>query len=45
MLELLFWIAIGAFIGWNFPQPWYAKVIQEKAIVLLDKVRGPRDAG
>jgi hypothetical protein len=30
MLEILFWLAVGAFIGWNFPQPFWAKMIQEK---------------
>ena len=29
MLETLFWIAVGAFIGWNFPQPQFAKTIFE----------------
>jgi hypothetical protein len=35
MLETLFWLAIGAFIGWNFPQPAYAKNIQAKVLVML----------
>ena len=26
----LFLVLIGAFIGWNFPQPWWAKYIQKK---------------
>jgi hypothetical protein len=30
MLETLFWIAVGAFVGWNFPQPDFAKNIQAK---------------
>jgi len=30
MLEILFWVAVGMFIGWNFPQPAYAKSIQAK---------------
>jgi hypothetical protein len=30
MLGILFWIVVGAFIGWNFPQPAFAKAIQEK---------------
>jgi hypothetical protein len=30
MLETLLWIVLGAFIGWNFPQPQYAKAIQTK---------------
>jgi len=30
MLDTLFWIAVGAFVGWNFPQPFWAKAIQAK---------------
>lgn len=30
MLETIFWLLVGAFIGWNFPQPDFAKVIQAK---------------
>jgi hypothetical protein len=30
MLSTIFWLAVGAFIGWNFPQPEFAKRIQEK---------------
>jgi hypothetical protein len=28
---------IGAFIGWNFPQPDFAKVIQAKILDLFKK--------
>jgi hypothetical protein len=28
----LIWIAVGAFVGWNFPQPFWAKIIQSKAV-------------
>lgn len=37
MLDTLFWIAVGAFIGWNFPQPSWAKAIQTKIKGLLSK--------
>lgn len=37
MLETLFWLAIGAFIGWNFPQPQFAKNIQARAISTFRK--------
>jgi hypothetical protein len=30
MLETLFWVLVGAFIGWNFPQPKFAKNFQAK---------------
>ena len=29
MLDILFWILVGMFIGWNFPQPSYAKALQD----------------
>lgn len=37
MMDTLIWIAVGAFIGWNFPQPFWAKAIQEKIKALLVK--------
>jgi hypothetical protein len=33
----MFWVLIGAFIGWNFPQPWWAKYIQGKVVEKLTK--------
>jgi len=40
MLETLFWILVGAFVGWNFPQPQFAKNFQEKYLQKhLDKVK------
>ena len=35
MLETLFWLALGAFIGWNFPQPQFAKNIQAKILTMF----------
>lgn len=37
MLDILLWVAVGAFIGWNFPQPFWAKAIQSKVQDLLAK--------
>jgi hypothetical protein len=37
MLETIFWLLVGAFIGWNFPQPDYAKSIQAKILGLFKK--------
>jgi hypothetical protein len=31
MLEAIFWLLVGAFIGWNLPQPEWAKDLEEKA--------------
>lgn len=28
MTGILFWVAVGAFVGWNVPQPRYARAIQ-----------------
>jgi hypothetical protein len=30
MLEIIFYVLLGAFIGWNLPQPGWAKSFQEK---------------
>jgi hypothetical protein len=35
MLESLFWFVLGAFLGWNFPQPSFAKTIQAKAMAMF----------
>ena len=37
MLETLFWLAPSAFIGWNFPQPEFAKNIQAKIFTIFKK--------
>ena len=37
MLETLFWLLIGAFIGWNFPQPQFTKNLQEKVLGMFKK--------
>ena len=30
MLETIFWILVGAFVGWHFPQPEWAKALEAK---------------
>ena len=30
MITFLFGVAVGAFVGWNLPQPQWAKDIQAK---------------
>jgi len=32
MLETILWIMVGAFIGWNLPQPQFAKNIQSRVL-------------
>ncbi len=37
MLEMIFYILIGAFIGWHVPQPVWAKNIEDKITSLFKK--------
>jgi hypothetical protein len=30
MLSAILWTLVGAFIGWNLPQPKWAKTVEEK---------------
>ena len=39
MLDVLFWIAVGAFIGWNVPQPGYAKWLQAWVVGKVNSFR------
>lgn len=40
MLQALFWLLVGAFVGWNVPQPQFAKNIQEKYLQkYIDKAK------
>ena len=32
MLESLFWILVGAFIGWHVPQPQWAVTVKDKIL-------------
>jgi hypothetical protein len=36
-METLFWVAVGAFVGWNFPQPFWAKIVQAKIVDMFAK--------
>jgi hypothetical protein len=35
MLWILFWICVGILIGWNLPQPPWAKALQDKAVAII----------
>jgi hypothetical protein len=35
MLDTILWIALGAFVGWNFPQPFWAKAMQQKIVSMI----------
>jgi len=37
MLETIFWILVGAFVGWHFPQPEWAKSLEEKVRSVFKK--------
>jgi hypothetical protein len=37
MLDTLFWIAVGAFVGWHFPEPFWAKAIKAKILGMFKK--------
>ncbi len=37
MLEIIIYLAIGAFIGWNFPQPSWARVVQARVVDFFKK--------
>lgn len=37
MLETIFWLAVGAFIGWNFPQPEFAKNLQARIMGMIKR--------
>jgi hypothetical protein len=30
MLSTIFWILVGAFVGWNLPQPEWAKRVEDR---------------
>lgn len=37
MLESIFWVLVGALIGWSFPQPQWAANLKEKLWGLFTK--------
>ena len=39
MLCAVFWALVGAFIGWHFPEPSWAKAVKAKVKGLVDKVK------
>lgn len=36
-MTTIIWILVGAFIGWNLPQPNWAKTLQAKIIDFVQK--------
>ncbi len=39
MLSTLFWITVGAFVGWHVPEPAWAKTAKEKALHTLKEFK------
>jgi len=37
MLDIVFYVLLGAFIGWHFPEPWWAKALKEKVLGMINK--------
>lgn len=37
MLETAFLLLVGAFIGWHFPEPFWAKIVKEKVLGAFNK--------
>lgn len=37
MLDIVFYVLLGAFIGWHFPEPWWAKSVKEKVLGMINK--------
>jgi hypothetical protein len=44
MWSILFWICVGILIGWNLPQPAWAKLLQDKTIAAIKRLVNKRDA-
>lgn len=40
LIMILFWVAVGIVIGWNLPQPDWARQAQEKVMQLVGQVTG-----
>jgi hypothetical protein len=39
-MSTLFWIAVGIVIGWNLPQPAWARELQDKAVAFFRNLGG-----
>lgn len=40
MLSAMFWVAVGALVGWNLPQPAFAKTAQDKIVGFFKSIVG-----
>lgn len=43
MFDIIFWVVVGLLIGWSWPQPAWAKYLQDRLVIwfknVLKKVR------
>ncbi len=37
MFDTILLLLIGAFIGWHFPEPFWAKIVKEKILTMVSK--------
>jgi len=37
MLDIAFWVLVGAFVGWHIPEPTWAKVVKAKIMAVFQK--------
>ena len=44
MWSTLFWICVGILIGWNLPQPAWARSLQDRAVIAIKAAVNKRDA-
>lgn len=42
MLEVIFWIVVGAFVGWHIPEPTWARVAKEKVLDVIKNLKAPK---
>jgi hypothetical protein len=40
MLGIVFWVAVGVVIGWNLPQPPWARDLQQRAVRTFNELTG-----
>jgi hypothetical protein len=45
VLSILFWILVGLVIGWNLPQPAWAKQLQDRVVASVRELMGKSKTG
>ena len=44
MLGIIFWVGVGIVIGWNLPQPQFAKELQARIVAKWEELTGKGDS-